>query len=92
VVTIEVVLMTGAVYHIPVRFGDMDTPFGVLSLLYVRMVACESDQEVEEQGGTTERFEYRNLTSEQKTDVLLSVFRGFVFYSWSHFYPAKQPL
>ena len=81
-VTVEVVLMTGAVYQIPVRFGDMDNLFGLLSLLYVRMVSSEADLEQEERGGRTERLAYRYLTSEQKTDLLLTVFRGFAFYNW----------
>lgn len=81
VVVVDVILMTGSVYRVPIRFGDVITPFGLLSTIYSRLTSSNVDEERELFGGTSEFLEFRSMSLEEKQEVLLAAFRGFSFYN-----------
>ena len=79
--------MTGSVYRIPIRFGDIQTPSALLSVLYSRLVVCPADepgksnQESEGIERESEYIKFRSMSKEDQMEVLMEVFRGYAFYS-----------
>jgi hypothetical protein len=77
-VSFEVLLMTGSLYRFEVRYGEVDTPLTILSMLYTRMIG----------GGRvlkalSEYYGLRRNVSKSPNlwmDFLLKQFRGMMFY------------
>lgn len=77
-INFEVLLMTGSLYRFEVRYGEIDTPLSILSLLFNRIIGG---------GRVLKSFsEYyglkKNLSKSPNvwTDFLLKQFRGMMFY------------
>ena len=80
-IQMDVVLTTGSIYRIPLRFGDMETPFYLLHVLYGRLVATSTDKEKIDMGLKCEYDEFSRMSEDEQKDILQSVFRGFAFYN-----------
>jgi hypothetical protein len=76
--TFEVVLLTGSEYRFTVKYGDIDTPYSILPILYGRLVGSQDE--------LRHMMDKYNLKSKHRgplawQDWLMKQFRGFAFYS-----------
>ena len=76
--TFQVLLMTGSIFQFTLQYGDLDTPFSLVPLLYGRMVG--GPNELHDISESSEFPNKKNKNQDSWSNWLLKQFRGFAFY------------